>query len=255
MKKAPILIAAFILGGFAVTGVGVVVVTHAMTDTRIAENQRQAMLAKLSTIVPAGRMKNDPLADRIQVSDQSLLGEATTDVYRVRDGTQPVALVLRPVVPDGYAGPIKLLVSVLADGRLGGVRVIEHHETPGLGDKIDEKKNDWIIEQFNGKSLTNPSLAGWQVKRDGGEFDQFTGATITPRSVVKAVKNTLLFVQQQGAELYRIPAIGSDSGATTGVEPGDHAGAPVGADPAGKPAADPSENAQAAADRSATGAS
>ena len=112
-------------------------------------------------------------------------------------------------MPDGYAGPIKLLVSVLADGRLGGVRVIEHHETPGLGDKIDEKKDDWIIDQFNGKSLTDPLPENWHVKRDGGDFDQFTGATITPRSIVKAVKKTLLFVEQQGRTLYQMPSIGT----------------------------------------------
>ncbi|MGB5834245.1 MAG: electron transport complex subunit RsxG [Thiohalocapsa sp.] len=210
MKNASILIAAFILSSFAVGGVGLVTATHAMTDTRISHNQREAMLAKLKAIVPAGRLKNDPLADRIEVSDQDLLGAPVTDVYRVRDGDQRVAVVLRPVVPDGYAGPIKLLVSVLADGRLGGVRVIEHHETPGLGDKIDEKKDDWIIAQFNGKSLGDPLPDKWQVKRDGGEFDQFTGATITPRSVVKAVKNALLFVEQQGDELYNAPAIGSE---------------------------------------------
>jgi electron transport complex protein RnfG len=209
MKKSPILIAAFILGSFAVAGVGVVAVTHAMTDTRIAENQRQAMLSKLKAIVPADRVKNDPLADVIQVQDQALLGAPVTDVYRVRDGDAPVALVLRPIVPDGYAGPIKLLVSVLADGRLGGVRVIDHHETPGLGDKIDENKDDWIVAQFNGKSLGDPVPEKWQVKRDGGDFDQFTGATITPRSVVKAVKNTLLFVEQQGDKLYTAPAIGA----------------------------------------------
>jgi electron transport complex protein RnfG len=202
MKKAPILIAGFILGSFAIAGVSLVSVTHAMTDTRIAENQREAMLAKLKAIVPADRVKNDPLADRIEVSDHALLGASSTEVYRVRDGEQPVAVILQPVVPDGYAGPIRLLVSVLTDGRLGGVRVLEHHETPGLGDKIDERKDDWIIEQFTDKSLRNPPQDEWLVKRDGGEFDQFTGATITPRSIVKAVKNTLVFVQQQGASLY-----------------------------------------------------
>lgn len=219
MKKAPILVAAFILGSFAVAGVGIVTVTHAMTDTRIAENQRDAMLAKLKAIVPAERVKNDPLTDRIQVSDEAMLGSPLTEVYRVRDDEQPVALVLRPVVPDGYAGPIRLLVSVLADGRLGGVRVIEHHETPGLGDKIDEKKNDWIIEQFNGKSLSDPSPEHWLVKRDGGDFDQFTGATITPRSIVKAVKNTLMYVQEQGQTLYQTPAIGSSPDSTNPAPP------------------------------------
>jgi electron transport complex protein RnfG len=202
MNKAPILIAAAILGSFAVGGVGLVATTHELTAERIAENQRQAMLAKLKAIVPAERIANDPLADSIQVSAPDLLGSEQTEVYRVRDTDEPVAVILQPVVPDGYAGPIRLLVSVLRDGTLGGVRVLEHHETPGLGDKIDEKKDDWIIEQFNGKSLGNPPLEDWQVKRDGGEFDQFTGATITPRSIVQAVKNTLLFVERAGDTLY-----------------------------------------------------
>lgn len=208
MKKAPILIAAFILGSFAVGGVGLVAVTHALTDTKIAVNQREAMMAKLKAIVPAGRMSNDPLQDRIEVSDPKLLGSAVTEVYRVRDGDEPVALILEPIVPDGYAGPIKLLVSVLRDGSLGGVRVISHHETPGLGDKIEERKDDWIIEQFNGRSLGEPPIEQWTVKRDGGVFDQFTGATITPRSVVNAVKSTLLFVREHGDALYAKPATG-----------------------------------------------
>ncbi|WP_296897351.1 electron transport complex subunit RsxG [Thiohalocapsa sp.] len=205
MNKAPILIAAAILGSFAVGGVGLVAMTHELTAERIAENQRQAMLAKLKAIVPAERIANDPLADSIQVSAPDLLGAEQTEVYRVRDTDEPVAVILQPVVPDGYAGPIRLLVSVLRDGSLGGVRVLEHHETPGLGDKIDEKKDDWIIEQFNGRSLGNPPLEDWQVKRDGGEFDQFTGATITPRSIVNAVKNTLLFVEREGDALYAPP--------------------------------------------------
>jgi Na+-translocating ferredoxin:NAD+ oxidoreductase subunit G len=205
MNKAPILIAALILGSFAVGGVGLVAMTHELTDARIAENKRQAMLTKLKAIVPAERMANDPLTDRIQVRAPELLGTEVTEVFRVRDTDAPVAVILQPVVPDGYAGPIRLLVSVLRDGTLGGVRVLEHYETPGLGDKIDEKKDDWIIEQFNGKSLGNPPEARWLVKRDGGEFDQFTGATITPRSIVKAVKQTLMFVAREGDALY-VPA-------------------------------------------------
>ncbi|WP_367114692.1 electron transport complex subunit RsxG [Thiohalocapsa sp.] len=203
MNKSPILIAGLILGGFAVAGVGVVAMTNDLTAERIAANKRQAMLDKLEAIVPAGRVANDPLADNIKVSDPELLGAEQTEVFRVRDQADgPVAVILQPVVPDGYAGPIRLLVSVLHDGSLGGVRVLEHHETPGLGDRIDEKKTDWIVEQFNGKSLGDPPLEKWGVKRDGGDFDQFTGATITPRSVVKAVKNTLLFVQREGDVLY-----------------------------------------------------
>ncbi|WPL18511.1 Nitrogen fixation protein RnfG [Thiorhodovibrio winogradskyi] len=209
MKTTPILIAGFVLGAFSVAGVGLVAVTHAMTDHQIAENRRNAMLSKLEAIVPAGRLKNDPLADRIEVSVPELLGGQTTEIFRVRDGDDPVALILQPVVPDGYAGPIRLLVSVLPDGTLGGVRVLEHHETPGLGDKIDEKKSDWIIKEFTGKSIGNPPAEQWHVKRDGGVFDQFTGATITPRSIVEAVYNTLTYVDQEEQRLYAEPAMGA----------------------------------------------
>jgi electron transport complex protein RnfG len=152
-------------------------------------------------------MDNDPLLDRIEVSNPDLLGAETTSVYRVRNDDEPVAVILNPVVPNGYAGPIRLLVSVKTDGTLGGVRVLEHHETPGLGDKIDERKSDWIREQFAGKSLGDPPEEQWRVKRDGGAFDQFTGATITPRSIVAAVKNALKFVTQQGNALYAQPSI------------------------------------------------
>lgn len=209
-KKASILIAAFVLSSFAIGGVGLVAMTHTATDARIALNQREAMLAKFRAILPAGRIGNDPLTDRIEVAAPDLLGAATTEVYRVRDQAgAPVAVVLRPIVPGGYAGPIKLLVAVLTDGTLGGVRVIEHHETPGLGDKIEERKDDWIIRSFQQRSLTDPNPDDWAVKRDGGMFDQFTGATITPRAIVHAVKNTLVFVGREGQRLFDTPTIGA----------------------------------------------
>lgn len=206
MSKAPILVAAFILGTFAAGGVGLVAITHVLTHERIAANERAAMLRNVAAIIPTERMDNDPLQDMIEASEPDLLGSDSTRVYRIRGGDEPVAVVLNPVVPDGYAGPIKLLVSVLADGVLGGVRVLAHHETPGLGDKIETAKSDWVLA-FAGKSLGNPPEKKWAVKRDGGVFDQFTGATITPRAIVNTVKNTLLFVRQQGAALYELPAI------------------------------------------------
>jgi electron transport complex protein RnfG len=218
MNKTRILIAGGILGAFAIAGVGLVAATHAMTDERIAANQREAMLVKFRAIIPsepggtAPLMDNDPLLDRIEVSDPDLLGTEKTNVYRVRNQDEPVAVILNPVVPDGYAGPIRLLVSVKTDGTLGGVRVLEHHETPGLGDKIDDRKSDWIKEQFDGKGLGNPAEERWLVKRDGGDFDQFTGATITPRSIVKAVKNALKFVSQEGNALYARPSIAAAPG-------------------------------------------
>lgn len=196
-----VLLSSAVLSAFAVVGVTLVSLTHGAVDRRIAVNQYQAMKRQLAAILPLDQVTNDPLADRIQVSAPEQLGAPSSWIYRARCGDQPVALVVESVVPNGYAGPIKLLVSVLKDGTLGGVRVVSHHETPGLGDKIEETKSDWIL-RFTGKSLTNPPLEQWTVKRDGGAFDQFTGATITPRSVVKAVRDTLIYVQQQGASLY-----------------------------------------------------
>jgi electron transport complex protein RnfG len=213
MKTVPILIAGLVLGAFAVVGVALVAVTHAATAERIASNDRMTMLKKLEAIVPAGSIGNDPIADRIEVQSQELLGAASTNVYRVRKDGEPVAVVLNPIVPDGYAGPIKLLVAVMKDGTLGGVRVVSHHETPGLGDKIEEQRSDWVLG-FTGKSLSNPTEDKWKVKRDGGVYDQFTGATISPRSIVKAVANTLRFVQAQGDGLYTQPAVPAGKGAS-----------------------------------------
>ena len=201
-KAKSILLSGAVLGAFAVGGVSLVAITQGAVGERITDNQYQAMQRKLDTILPAAQVNNDPLQDRILVSERELLGADSTQVYRARRDEAPVAVILEPVVPDGYAGPIRLLVSVLSDGTLGGVRVVSHHETPGLGDKIEEAKSDWVLD-FTGKSLTNPPLEKWAVKRDGGEFDQFTGATITPRSIVNAVRDTLIYVQQQGEALYR----------------------------------------------------
>ncbi len=203
-------IAGLLLALFAIAGTGLVSFTHMQTKDRIAENERQALLRKLNALVPPESVDNDMINDSIKVHRADMLGTETTTIYRGRMRGRPVAAVLTPVVPDGYSGPINLLVAVNVDGTLAGVRVISHKETPGLGDKIEEEKSDWIYS-FNGKSLGNPPEGKWKVKRDGGEFDQFTGATITPRSIVKAVKNCLAYVKSQGERIYR-PA---DKPATT----------------------------------------
>jgi electron transport complex protein RnfG len=196
-----VLVAGALLGLFSVSAAGLVAVTHVATVDRIAQNERQALLDRLAVIVPTEQLTNDVAQDRIEVSDRERLGSDRTVVYRARLGDRPAGLVLTPVVPDGYAGPIRLLVAVLPDGTLGGVRVLAHKETPGLGDKIEEAKSDWVLG-FAGRSLDDPPPARWKVRRDGGDFDQFTGATITPRSIVKAVKNSLLYVRDKGDALY-----------------------------------------------------
>lgn len=192
---------AIVLGIFSILGSSMVAVTEHLTREQILANERQSMLDKLRAILPTTPIDNDLLADQVEVSQPDLLGSSKTTLYRARHQGQPVAVVLTSVVENGYSGPIQLLIGVRADGQLSGVRVVSHKETPGLGDKIEEQKSNWIYS-FTGKSLSDPAPEQWLVKRDGGVFDQFTGATITPRSVVKTVKNTLIYVQQQGRRLY-----------------------------------------------------
>jgi electron transport complex protein RnfG len=199
------LIAAALLAAFGVAGAALVAVTHLGTAERIAANERQALLDQIDRIVPAGRIDNDPLADTIRVRDPQALGAAETVVYRGRRAGEPAAAIFSPVEAKGYAGPIRLIVAVLPDGRLGGVRVLGHKETPGLGDKIEETKSDWVLG-FDGRSLGDPPERLWQVKRDGGVFDQFTGATVTPRSIVAAVRQTLHYAHDHWGELFTTPA-------------------------------------------------
>ena len=201
MTKRKIAVAGLLLAMFAILGTGLVAVTNLVTRDQIAENERQALLNSLSTIVPSTTIDNDIVADVITVKDPEMLGGEETQIYRGRKNGQPVAAVFTSIAPDGYSGAIKLLVAVRADGTLGGVRVVAHHETPGLGDRAEAEKSDWILG-FTGRSLTDPDLEGWKVKRDGGVFDQFTGATITPRAIVKAVKKTLLYFKEHQAEVF-----------------------------------------------------
>jgi electron transport complex protein RnfG len=122
-----------------------------------------------------------------------------------------VALVIAAVAPDGYSGSIRLLVGINRDGSLAGVRTLAHRETPGLGDRIEAQRDDWILG-FAGKSLDRPALQAWRVKRDGGVFDQFTGATITPRAVVRAVKNSLIYYRDNREALFAVQGTAGTAG-------------------------------------------
>ena len=197
-------VAALILIGFAVVGTGLVAVTYTSTQDIIAEAQRAALEASLNQLVPADRYDNRVVEDRIEVVAPEWLGtDQPVAVYRARKNGQPVALFATPTAPDGYSGPIQLLIGVYADGALAGVRALAHRETPGLGDSIDEKRSPWILA-FAGKSLDNPRPDGWKVKKDGGAFDQFTGATITPRAVVKATRKFLEYTQTHREQLFAL---------------------------------------------------
>ena len=196
------IISALLLGIFAVLGTAIVSFTYDVTADTIAGNERDYLLKNLHVIISPSQHDNDLYTDTIQVTDADLLGsKQPVTVYRARREGRPVAAVLTPIAPDGYGGGIRLLVGIYADGSLAGVRVLKHQETPGLGDRIEADRSDWILG-FTGKTLDNPGPEGWAVKKDGGQFDQFTGATITPRAVVKAVHKALLYFQAHREQLF-----------------------------------------------------
>lgn len=204
------LIGGLILGLFAVVGTGLVALTYDNTAERIAENERQALLRNLHQIIPPESHDNDIYSDILQVRDPLLGTNQPVVVYRARQSKEPVAVVIASIAPDGYGGEIKLLVGINYDGTLAGVRVVSHKETPGLGDAIEAERSDWILS-FKGRSLGDPEAKRWKVKKDGGAFDQFSGATITPRAVVQAVANTLRYYQNHREALFA-PATESDNG-------------------------------------------
>jgi Na+-translocating ferredoxin:NAD+ oxidoreductase subunit G len=191
---------ALILGVFAVATVGSVAVLQQATASRIAAAERTAQARALGEILPPGSYDNQLLDHPFEVNARELGQRSPQQAYRALKDDVPSAIILPVTAPDGYSGAIQLLVGIFADGRLAGVRVLGHRETPGLGDKIELAKSDWI-RSFEGKSLSNLGEQGWAVKKDRGEFDQFAGATITPRAVVKAVHGALQYFDAHRAQL------------------------------------------------------
>jgi electron transport complex protein RnfG len=150
----------------------------------------------LLEIIPKSRHNNSMLEDAHSIDDHELLGLRTDKRYYIaRQDGAPVAVIFPATAREGYTGDLDLIVGINVDGTIAGVRVLSHRETPGLGDAVDRKKSRWI-DGFIGKSLVNPTIDLWKVKKDKGVFDQFTGATITPRAVTKTVLQTLQYFDQ-----------------------------------------------------------
>lgn len=196
---------AVILSLFAISTAAALAITNELTIGKVECNKQAALMASLNEVMLHDRHDNDLLADRITVSDP-LLGRNGHHIYRARQDGEPNGAVLEATAPDGYGGNIALIVGVDMQGKVQGVRVVPpHNETPGLGDKIETKKSDWIYG-FNGLSLGNPADAGWAVKKDGGQFDSFTGATITPRAVVGAVHRALQYFDANQTAVFEAPS-------------------------------------------------
>ena len=156
--------------------------TYLSTKNQIDFEVRRAEARQLLEIFPPGTHDNDMVDDTFTLEAETpLLGiREERQGYRVRQNGAVIGVILPATARDGYSGDIRALVGIRRDGTVAGIRVVAHRETPGLGDKVDIRKSDWVTD-FNQRSLTDPNLTGWNVKKDGGVFDQFTGATVTPR--------------------------------------------------------------------------
>jgi len=200
------LISAVLLSGFGALGTGLVMATFEVTKDKIEASEKANLLKNLHNILPPQSYTNNLLDHKLIVPSDSQLGgksgsKKTVTIYQAWQENTPVAVAFPIVAQNGYSGDIKLLIAIKASGKISGVRVIAHKETPGLGDKIEAAKDDWIFD-FNDKSLNDPGSKLWKVKKDGGVFDQFTGATITPRAIVNAVYKALDYFNDNQRKLF-----------------------------------------------------
>lgn len=187
---------------FAIIGTAVLASTFYMTHAAIVKSEEAEKLKLITQIVPPALFDNDIIQDTLRIPADKLLGtDDVTTAYRARIKGEPSAVVLEAIAPDGYSGKIALILAVRANGELAGVRVVAHKETPGLGDYIELPKSPWI-KGFDGKSREAYKDSDWKVKKDGGQFDYMTGATITPRAVVKAVNKALIYFGENRDTLF-----------------------------------------------------
>jgi len=191
--------AALLLGGFASLATVLLVLGNLGTADTIKLRQQEDLQASLSEVVPAEHYDNNLLDAPLGLQDAT--GNLVT-VYRGKLQEKINALAWEISTQAGYSGEIRLLLGMKASGEILGVRVLSHAETPGLGDKIEVSKDDWILE-FNGLSLGNPPLEKWKVDKDGGQFDSFSGATITPRAVLQAIEGGLVFFRDKQSILLK----------------------------------------------------
>ncbi|MDO6499661.1 electron transport complex subunit RsxG [Photobacterium sanguinicancri] len=194
-----------VLAIFALLATALVAVTNLLTQDRILEQQQKELLKVLNQVIPAESHDNELYKSCTLITNEQYLGtQAPMPAYLASKDGEPSGVAIEAIAPDGYNGAIKLIVGLDPTGVVTGVRILSHQETPGLGDKIEMRISHWI-ESFTGKKLAGENDPAWAVRKDGGEFDQFTGATITPRAVVKAVKNVSLYYTRHQQALLNQP--------------------------------------------------
>ncbi|EJT1340590.1 electron transport complex subunit RsxG [Vibrio vulnificus] len=189
---------------FACATTGLVAITQYLTKDQITLQEQKQLSSVLNQVIPQSAHDNLLFESCTLVSDSALGSDKAMPAYIATRNGQATAIAIESVAPDGYNGAIKIITGIDASGTVLGTRVLSHQETPGLGDKIDLRVTDWITS-FTGKQLSDDNYNSWKVRKDGGEFDQFTGATITPRAVVKAVRNTVEFVNTHREQILNQP--------------------------------------------------
>ena len=183
-----------------------VAATYQLTAERIAANERAWLERSLEPALSGVFFEGSVTESKLVIPPpHDLPGNDTAIIYRVFAEGAPVAALFAVTARDGYSGPIRILVGAGIDGSVTGVRIVEHRETPGLGDRIDQSRSDWVY-QFDGRSLGNPVEARWLLEVDAGEFDQLTGASVTPRAVIKAIRDTLIYFDAHRDEIFALPA-------------------------------------------------
>lgn len=186
----------------ALIGTGMMSVINSHSKPFIAKNERETLLRTLNSVLPSDIYDNDITSDTVKLINKQYLGsDKPAIIYRARKNNKPIAAALEVIAPNGYSGEILLLVGINYPGEITGVRVVKHRETPGLGDNIEIQRSNWI-DSFTGKSTRNTAESSWRVKKDGGYFDQFTGATITPRAVVDAVHKSLQYFNNNRDKIF-----------------------------------------------------
>lgn len=206
MADAAVIRSGITLAVIAAVCTALVAVTYQLTRTRIAENEQAWLEQSLQPALSGLFFDSGVSESKITIpAPHELPGSDDAVIYRVYSGDSPVAALFVVSARDGYAGAIRLLVGIDINRAVTGVHVLAHRETPGLGDRIESTKSDWV-KQFDGRSLGDPETSGWKIKRDGGEFDQLTGASVTPRAIIKAVRDTLAYFDANNVTVFAAAA-------------------------------------------------
>ena len=199
------------LAAIAAICTALVAATYQLTVDRIADNDKALLEQSLEPVLAGMSYDSGISESRLVIAPpHDLPGSEAALIYRVFDDGEPVAALIAMTARDGFSGTIRILVGIDVDGVVTGVRILQHRETPGLGDKIEPTRSNWI-HQFEGRSLADPVMTAWAIKRDGGDFDQLTGASITPRAVIGALRDTLIYFDAHRDEIFAAQAGGDGS--------------------------------------------